>query len=156
MAEDGLSTTLGALLEDIHEIYETRIVHRAMVVGADDDVCAHIAACLEAHDHSVARVTMAQMEDERPLYMQLVQDFARGDARVLVLPYEAWYALKDPHLFIEHNLLVMVGIDEENARIVAEYSHDTQCAHDPHCDTNFHVLYEPLHAEEPEESDDTL
>lgn len=132
--------TMDTLIADLQEVYETRIIQRALVICIDDDMCTEIANELILRDHSVVRISMDDLQDERPMFMSKLRAFADGYHRMLVVPYAVWYATRDPHMFIDHNLLVLAGLPHQIGRIVLEYTQQTQTAHDAHAGSNFHVL----------------
>lgn len=115
-----------SLLDDLVELYDTQIIFKAIVVCGDEAACDTVQGYLEARDHSVARIRDEELADERPLHLARLRQFTDNHCRVLVLSYASWYAMADPHLLLQgmdHNLLVLAGVSEQNARYVVDFFH---------------------------------
>lgn len=88
-------------MDHIEDIYGTTDIYKAWFLCATDKEAEDTASELDKYNHTVACITMDDIEDERLRYIQKLRHF-NDTARILVISYPAWYAIKED---VEVNVL---------------------------------------------------
>jgi hypothetical protein len=137
-----------SVLQELEDIYETEAVLGTLVVAGDDADAGVIAEILRSRDHSVA--VLAADVPKAAAEAGALRAFADGEARALVMSYEAWAALRREveRYAMGHSVLVVGGMDNVASRYVGEWARDAHRrglvpATVTRGETDYHVLTYP-------------
>lgn len=80
-------SVLNAIL-NLEEIYQSRWIHRSLILCPDEFQCMTAAKILASMDHMVEIITQNEIDNERDNYIKSIQRLRDGLSKVLVTTRE--------------------------------------------------------------------
>jgi hypothetical protein len=113
--------------EIIDDYYETHSVYRAVIVCNNDITAMQLKQELQEKDYTVSMILYDSLDDDRPLYSDIFQNFHDSLNRMLIITYSV---LLDLHTLIKcyvlphQNLVIYYKLGYEKHSIVEKWLHD--------------------------------
>lgn len=135
--------SIARLIKDLTSLYETITVARTLVMALDDEEAQSFVSYLTAQDHSVMLITEDDIQDERPRYLEKLQQFSLTSNRVLVMTFGAWTHIRKETEFyaMDHNVLVVGDLENQRIRIFMSWVSDARDHGFCNKDGSYHTMF---------------
>lgn len=128
----------------MEEYFTTHSIYKSLIIAECEDTCARLLQNLIENDHEVTYISPDLFDNERPLHMHKLRQYALGATRVLLLSYATWHHIVDliEDYAMDHNLIALQNLGSQEKHIVMRWMLDAESRGFLPRQSNYHILFQ--------------